>query len=464
LEASKPVTHGRFKTSRGVDGQSLAIILTFIDSLPAGKDAHSSDLIQMKLRQFSICQSFRSTGILLVAMLFFVSLGCESASDVPALGDGDSWDQVQQQAKTQTVRMAMWDGDPLINAYMRDYVTPKLFEEHGVRLELFGGQGSALVSKLMVDLEAGRQAGDIDVMWINGETFYQLRKLSALYGPFTDRLPNNQLIDWQNPFIAIDFQQQVEGFECPWGSVQQAVIYNSQRVPKPPQTIEELTTWITEHPGRFTFDNGFTGMTFLKSLLYHFGGGRDSFAGPFNEEKYLAASGKLWSWLRDVQPHLWREGKTFPESVSQMHQLLSNNEIDFSMSNNDGEVDNKVQQGILPESVQAYVPQFGTIRNSHYLGIPVNASNKAAALVLINFLISPETQFEKSKPAVWGDGTVLSTELLPDEWRSQFDSIEGRTRIATRDELQKLALMEPAPEIMIRIHEDFRREIIERGQ
>jgi len=371
------------------------------------------------------------------------------------------WEEITTHARGTTVRMAMWDGDPMINAYMRDYVTPKLEADYGVKLKLIGGQGNSIVNKLMVDREANRDAGDIDLMWINGETFYQLREMDALYGPFTDRLPNNQYVDWDNPLVAIDFQEPVDGYECPWGNVQLALIYNSENVHQPPRTIEELTLWIKQHPGRFTFDNSFTGMTFLKSLLYEMAGGPESLHGPFDESVYTNATARLWDWLRDVRPYLWRKGETFPESVAELHRLMSNGEVDFTMSNNDGEVDNKVLQGVLPESARAYVLESGTIRNSHYLGIPFNAPNKPGALVLANLLISPEAQLKKATPDVWGDGTILAIRKLAPEWQEKFQKIPGRTRVAPRDELDADALMEPAPEWMVRLHEDFRRKIIE---
>ena len=400
------------------------------------------------------------TGHILIAVLV-LAIGCAERKSTPQIDATTSWEQIEKVATATTVRMEMWDGDPLINAFMRDFVCRRLREDHQIELKMLSGQGNALVSNMLVQLEAGLDVGDLDLVWINGETFYQLRKLDALYGPFTDRLPNNALVDWDSPFVAIDFQQPVNGYECPWGNVQLALIYDSQRVPDPPQTLDELADWIRLHPGRFTFDNSFTGMTFLKSLLYEFGGGGDSFNGPFDEAKYLEASRKLWDWLRELRPSLWRNGETFPENVAQLHQLLNNGEVDFSMSNNDGEVDNKVGQGILPETVRAYVPEFGSIRNSHYLGIPLNAPNKAGALIVANYLISLEAQLEKARPKVWGDGSILSTERMPAEWKSKFESIEDREHVAPRDELRQRALMEPAPEIMIRIHEDFRREIIE---
>ncbi|MFO1094414.1 MAG: ABC transporter substrate-binding protein [Planctomycetaceae bacterium] len=387
--------------------------------------------------------------------------GCGRPPAPAELTDSTNWDEILELARGSTVRLSMWDGDPLINAYMRDYVTPHLRDDHGIDLELTGGQGNAIVSRLLVDLEGGRRTGDLDLVWINGETFYQLRKINGLYGPFTQRLPNNRFVDWNSPFIGKDFQQPVAGYECPWGSVQLAIIYNSEAVPEPPRDMPALAAWVCAHPGRFTIDNSFTGMTFLKSLLYEFAGGPTSLDGPYDAAQYAVASARLWDWLGGLLPFLWRRGETFPESVTQLHQLFANREVDFTMSNNDGEVDNKVLQGVLPESSRAYVLDTGTIRNSHYLGIPVNAPNRSGALVAANFLISPDAQLQKANPAVWGDGTVLSLDRLPAEFRPRFANISGRTRIAPRAELEVKALPEPAAEVMVRLHADFRSRIIE---
>ena len=400
--------------------------------------------------------------VILVSAALLCLVGCEqAASPTQALTPGTPWSEITQQADGTHVRMAMWDGDPLINAYMRDFVAPRL-QDAGVTLEFVGLRGPQLVQRLQADQQAGRTRGDLDLVWINGETFYQLRRVDALFGPINELIPNTQFLNLGDPFISRDFQQLIEGYECPWGSVQMTLIYDSKTVPRPPETLEELTDWIRSHPGRFTLDNSFTGMSFLKSLLIHFAGGGPALDGPFDETRYQQAATQLWAWLRSVQPFLWREGRTFPEDVAQLHQLLNSGEVDFSMSLNDGEVDNKVLQGILPKTCRGYVPRFGSIRNSHYLGIPGNAPNPAGALVVINFLISPEAQLEKARPAVWGDGTVLATERLPGDWPQRFSAIEGRERVPARDELRQRALAEPVPEIMIRLHEDFRRELIER--
>jgi putative spermidine/putrescine transport system substrate-binding protein len=371
-----------------------------------------------------------------------------------------TWEQILQLARGSTVHLMMWHGDPLINAYMQQYVAPAVKEQFGITLDIASGQGNIIVQSLMKELEAQKTTSELDLAWINGETFYQLRQIDALYGPWTDKLPNAPFIDFKNPFINTDFQQPVNGYECPWGNVQMTLIYNSEFVKEPPRTREALAAFVKANPGKFTFDTQFTGLTFLKSLLIDMAGGGTALHGDFDEEKYQQSSALLWDYLREIKPFLWKNGKTYPDAVAPMHQLFSNGELWFTMSNNDSEVDSKVLQGLFPPTARAFVPDFGSIQNSHYLGIPKLSGNKAGAMVVANFLISPEAQLKKQDPSVWGDGTVLDLAKLPGDWKQQFENLPTRKYAPPRSELQKHALGELAPEYMIRLAKDFREQII----
>lgn len=395
---------------------------------------------------------------LLLAILPQVA-GCRQARP-PQETVRASWAEVEKEARGQTVTWMMWKGDPLINAYVQGFVAPRLRDQYGVTLQTVSGHGNRIVSALMTEREAGKKESEFDLVWINGESFYQLRQIGALHGPFTAELPNFRLIDMDNPFIARDFQQPIDGYECPWGNVQLTLIYHSDRVKDPPRTREALAAWVRRNPGRFTFDTSFTGMTLLKSWLIAMAGGTGTLDGPFDEAKYARYSAELWAYLKDIKPYLWRRGETYPPGVSELHQLFASGEIDFTMSNNDGEVDNKILQGVLPESSRGYVFDDGTIQNSHYLGIVANARHRAGALVAVNFLISAEAQYEKMKPAVWGDGTVLNQDRFPAEWRAKFNDIPGRRFAPARADLKKMALPELAPEYMIRISDDFRKHVL----
>ncbi|MDE2155223.1 MAG: ABC transporter substrate-binding protein [Xanthomonadaceae bacterium] len=404
---------------------------------------------------------FRSTVLTIVLPLALLLAGCHRS---PVLAAADPrtlpWDAVLARAHGQTVTMAMWQGDPAINAYMRDYVAPHLAKDYGITLTLVPGQGDGMVTMLMTEAEAGRARSALDLVWINGETFYQLRQIHALFGPFTSHLPNSRYIDWSNPFIAWDFQQPVGGYEAPWGNVQLLLITDSARVPDPPRTPQALAAWIHAHPGRFTFDTGFTGMSFLKSLMYAFADDPAELNGRFDQAAYRRLRDRVFAWVQSVRGDLWHHGEAFPASTAQLHQLFANGEVDFSMSFNDGEVDNKVDSGMFPPTATAFALTTGTLQNSHYLGIVDRSAHKAAAMVAINFLISPEAQLRKLQPAVWGDGTVLALDKLPADLRARFVAAERRRHAPVRSVIQPYARREPAPEVMIRLSRDFRQRVL----
>ena len=395
--------------------------------------------------------------VLIVAAL----ASCERAPAPTTQDDprGLPWAEVERVARGAEVYLAMWTGDAAINRYMNEFIAPRLRERYDIGLHIVPAQGD-IPALLANELAAGQQASNIDLVWINGETFYKLRQLAALYGPFTSALPNDVHVDWRNPRIAQDFQQAVNGFEAPWGTAQLLLIADRARVTQPPREATALAEWILAHPGRFTFDTAFTGLSFMKSLMIALAGDREALAGPFDETRYIQARDRLFAWLRRVRPALWRKGETFPREVAQLHQLFANGEIDFTMSMNDGEVDNKIANGLFPATASAYALASGTIANSHYLGIVARAAHKAAAMVVINELQSPQAQYEKQQPAVWGDGTVLDVARLPPPWPARFAAMTGRTHAPPRSELVSRALAEPSAELMIRLERDFRAQFL----
>ena len=396
---------------------------------------------------------------MLLILLFAACESTDKGKEKSSL-DYSDWATVEAVGDSSEVNMMMWQGDPLINDYMQDYVIPEVKERYHIDLEISPGQGSEIVSLIMSEQEVGVEESQLDLMWINGETFYQLRQLNALYGPFTHFLPNDSLVDWENPFIAEDFQQEVGGMECPWGNVQLAFIYDSARVESPPKSFSKIEDYVKAHPGKFTIPTEFTGMTILKSWLISIASEKE-LSGEFDPKAYEKYSKILWERINGMKQYFWKQGKTFPGELSQLHQLFANGEVDFTFSNNDSEADNKIIQGLFPASAKAYVPAPGTIQNSHYLGIPENSSNKPAAMLVANFMISPEAQFEKAQPEVWGDGTVLDVDRLKPEWKEKFGKIPSRRHGPSRKEIDANAYQEIAPEYMIRLYEDFRKYVID---
>jgi len=370
---------------------------------------------------------------------------------------GMPWDSVVARARGTTVVWRMWRGDPSVNAFIDRWVAPRLLAQYGITLQAVNGQGNELVDQLTVEREAGATTGTASLLWINGETFGALRARSLLGGPWSQVLPAAELVDRESPIVSRDFEQDPAGYESPWGTVQLALIYDAARTPNPPRTLEDLAVWIRAHPGRFTHDQGFTGITLLKSWLYALNGGVGTFAGGFDSTAYVAGRTRLFALLDSLEPSLWRQGTQYPSDVAAMHRLFANGEIDFSMSNNQNEAVTKAMQGVIPATSRALVLRDGTIANAHYVGIPFNAPNAAGAMVVANFLLTPEAQLEKQRPGVWADGTVLRLDALSPEWRARFDSVVNDPRLVPADTLRAFARPEVSPRYHERLQDDWRR-------
>ena len=338
-----------------------------------------------------------------------------------------SWDQIVEEARGQKLYWYMWGGSDLINKFVNGYVAGRLDSEYGVTLEMVPvTDATTFVNKVLGEKQAGRDSGgSVDVMWINGENFRTMREADLLFGPYADRLPNMQYVDSTVSSIANDFGYPVEGFESPYGSAQVVMVYDSARVPEPPRRVEDLLEWIRANPGKFTYPAipDFTGSVFVRHLFYHVAGGYEKLLGPFDQELFDSIAPKLWVLLNELEPYLWREGRTYPETHTKLQDLLANGEVYFDVSYNPSGAASLVSQGRYPESVRTFVFDTGTIGNTHYVAISYNSSSKAAAMVLANLLLDPAAQYEKSRPEIWGDLTVLNVGQLPREWQDKFMSL-----------------------------------------
>jgi putative thiamine transport system substrate-binding protein len=339
----------------------------------------------------------------------------------------DAWDDTLAEARGQTVYWNAWGGDEQINAYIA-WVGEQVAARYGIDLVHVKLTDTAeAVSRIVAEKASGRNGdGSVDLIWINGENFAALKGQDLLFGPFAQSLPSFRHVDTKGkPTTLVDFTIPTEGFEAPWGMAQFVFVYDSASVPEPPRTIAALLGWARANPGRFTYPAppDFIGSTFLKHVLIELTPDPDVLQRPVEEADFEAVTAPLWDWLKAAEHHLWRGGESYPASGPALHQLLEDGEVDFSMAFNPAEASAAIEAGRLPDSVRTFLLADGTIGNTHFVAIPFNAAHKAGAIVVADYLMSPEAQARKQDPAVWGDFTVLDVAGLEPADRERFERL-----------------------------------------
>lgn len=359
----------------------------------------------------------------------------------------DAWEDVLAAAAGQVVQFNAWGGDQRINDYIT-WAAGEIVGRHDVTLRHVKLADTAeAVARIVAEKAAGQTTGgSVDLIWINGENFATLKAQGLLYGPFTEMLPNMRFVDqYEKPTTVVDFTIPTAGLEAPWGMAQLVFFYDSARVATPPRSMAELWRWAQENTGRFTYPAppDFLGTTFLKQAFYETTADPTAALSPAGDRATLAMA-PLWDFLDRLHPLLWRGGRTFPKSSAEMRQAMSDGETDIYFAFNPGDASSAIAQGLLPDTVRPFVPNAGSIGNTHFVAIPFNSAAKEGAMAVANFLLSPEAQARKENAEFWGDPTVLSLATLAPEQRKLFDDLPRGVATPAPDELGR-PLPEPHP-------------------
>lgn len=349
-----------------------------------------------------------------------------AACGSPALPSSDfdlnDWDSVLAAAKGQTVNWYLWGGSDSINAFVDNFYGKALKERYDITLNRVPLADTAdAVNQVLSEKQAGADPGSVDLIWINGENFFTLKQAEMLYKDWAQKIPNAKLVDWENPAINLDFGNPVDNMESPWSSAQFQFIYDSARMSEDelPRSYADLKEWACANPGRFTYiapgPGGFLGTRFAKGGLYEVSGGAQQWL-TFDQALWDQHSPALWGYFNEMKPCLWRNGETYPKDESELVSLFANNEVDFSMTNDITGAGRWIADGRMPATARAFVFDNYMIGDFNYVAIPLNAPNKAAALVLANLLLEPEFQAAQILPENgFGLGYAIDVTRVTDE-------------------------------------------------
>ena len=383
----------------------------------------------------------------MIRTLALIAAAAAAAPSAPRAQDiaAQPWDSIVAQARGQTVNWFMWGGSDQINAYV-DSVGDSVLADYGITLNRVAVTDAAeVVNLVLAEKEAGNtDEGSVDMIWINGENFRAMKQAGLAWCGWVEALPNNRLIDWNDPSIANDFGVPVEGCEAPWNRVQFAFAYDSAVWPDRPRDMAGLLQWIRDHPGQFTYPAppDFNGSAFVRHVFIHAAGGPETLLGPFDQARFDAVAPRAWAILNELEPSLWRKGATYPTSITQLQQLFANREVGIVFDYDPAQFGLAVEAGTYPDTVRSFGLEDGTIGNTNYVLIPFNSPRKAAAMVLANELISGEQQLLKADPAVWGASPAIDVARADPVVRDGFAALPRHPSVIPATELAKAALPE----------------------
>ena len=216
-------------------------------------------------------------------------------------------------------------------------------------------------------------------------------------------------------------------YSLPYRGSQVLLAYDSTKVPEDevPHTWPELTAWIEAHPGEFIYgrpDRGGSGRNFVVRAIHEANGQNpelfkvDNFSAEAVKKDFAGA----WKILNDLAPNLY-DNAAYPAGNTPTLQLLAQGAVSMIPAWSDQALQ-AISLGALPDTIKLVqledLPFVGGYAAST---IPTNAAHLDGALVLTDFLLTPEIQTSVVQDI--GGFPAIRWELLSTDLQQEFTDV-----------------------------------------
>lgn len=379
------------------------------------------------------------------------------------------FDTLVAEAKGKEVSFYGWGGDENLNNWLDNYYAPILKEKYDITLKRVPMNIEDILSQLTGELEASGKSpanidngsGIIDMVWINGENFATAAENGMLLDYYAWKAPNlEKYMDPSSDKVNYDFAYPVMGREIPYGEAQLVMYGDSSVDSNFPKNTDEFMEFAKRNKGKVTYPAlpDFTGSAFVRNIIYDIVGYEQFQTMEADKEVVKAAIKPALDYLVALNPYLWNEGKTFPSSSTQMENMYADGELVFGMSYAAYGVAVKIENQKFKDTTQTFLFDKGMVGNTNYIAIPVNSPNKAAAIVAINEMISPEVQAARFKEL--RTLPVVDYDKLSDEQKKLFDDVDLGKGVLAQNELLSKKLPEMPAKLVPIIEEIWLEEVV----
>ena len=297
------------------------------------------------------------------------------------------------------------------HVWMNDFFMPKfgqhIQDTYGVNLEMArlssAGGDAAFWQKLQAYNEAGGAPGefDIDVAKINPDIRTQDGISNGLFMPILPQYaalaPNlADVVEYGLNAYTLDDST----YAIPFYQPNIVMWYNSDQVTDPPQTIEELGEWVKENPGRFLYEDpraDTAGNQFLLTVMHALG-----------DENDPSTWDAGFEFLREIEPFVY---PAHPADGGPVLELFRRGEIGLMNFWNDWAYFYKLDLDI--PFMQNYILETGGPIRSTPWAIPANAQHPLAAILFVDFALSPEIQSQ-----IGSVMRQIPANMAPETWES----------------------------------------------
>lgn len=253
---------------------------------------------------------------------------------------------------------------------------------------LSGTGAQTLADMVAAAAKANQTETDYDIIDMSGD---DLSKIVSQIGEESfvklddSKLPNAASVEAEST-VATNYVQ-------PYRGTTVILAYDSEAVPEPPKTMDELVEWMKANPGRFAYNTpgtGGAGDSFVRTAVYNF---LPEEAITSDDPKWEEQWDEGFEFLASIHPYMYKSGGSivYPNKNQGTLDLLNQGEIDMCINWADMVLSQRAQ-GAIKDTIKITQIEPALTGSLQTLAIPTFGSNEDGAYAFMDYMLSPEAQ------------------------------------------------------------------------
>lgn len=400
--------------------------------------------------------------ILLISILIIsiLVIGCSNSESEEVTPNSEittkQWNRLVDSSNETIVNVVYYtDNEKELISWLKKDFTKDVKLRYNISLRFTFKDFDKLKNSLIENLKEDENT-IYDLIFISQKGFKTLKNNELLYQKTLLNLPNYYKNLQGEKYITEYLEGiKIENQAVPVFKNQLIFIHNEDDIYETPKSFDEFLDFAKEYEKKVSYihPKNEVGMAFILSAISSKVDVDEINKLSANKDEVYEKIKPGLDYLIELDKYLYKDGEKYVESTEKMDELFLKDTLIFSMSMDNNHVTEQIAKTLFPKSSNSFVIQEGTTGFASYFTIPKMSDNKAGAFVVLNDLISGETQSDFYSDINIDKIPVLNIETMPTKELSHLKNAKVKYTSVRNEDLYQAYVPEIRPEIRDIIYE-----------